>query len=99
MTTPAPRRPTLRQDLTAAEKAAHDLITQMRAELLPRLAYCYELSRPVRRSSNYPKLVAVQNSYRKLHEVAAAEAGMADGLLRQMDEIHERAKQERLGRM
>jgi hypothetical protein len=99
MTTPAPRRPTLRQVLTEAEKGARDLITHMQAELLPRVAEFRELTRPVRRRSKFPKLIAVQNALRKLQEVAAGQGNMANGLLRQMDEIHERAKQERLGRM
>jgi hypothetical protein len=85
--------------LTEAEKAARDLVAHVQEALLPRVADFRELTRPVRRRSKFPKLVAVQNALCKLQGAAASEGSMADGLLRHLDDIHERAKQERLGCM
>ena len=54
------RRMTLRQLLTHSEKCARDLIELVHTGFLARVVDFRELSRPVRRRSHYPKLVALQ---------------------------------------
>ena len=60
------RRMTLRQQLTHAEKCSRDLIEHFHGTLLPLVSDLRELSRPVRRRSHYPTLVALLNAVRRL---------------------------------
>ena len=56
------RRMTLRQLLTHSEKCTRDLIEHFQATLLPRVTDFRDLSRPVRRKSHYPTMVALLNA-------------------------------------
>jgi hypothetical protein len=89
-------RMTLRQLLTHAEKCSRDLIEHLQATLLPRVSDMRELSRPVRRRSHYPTLLAMQNALRKLLEAGAETEVLATYLQEQLTDIHERSKKERL---
>src|SRR5262245_27649499 len=51
------RRMTLRQLMTHSEKCSRDLIEHFNATLLPRVSDFRDLSRPVRRKSNYPTMI------------------------------------------
>ena len=92
------RRMTLRQLLTAAEKCSHDLAEQLHATLVPRVADCRELSRPVRRRSNYPTVVALNNALRKLGEGHEETEAVIGFLLELLQEIREHARRERFNR-
>ena len=92
------RRLPLRELLTDAEKRTRDLSEEIGAHLMARAADLRELSRPVRRRSHYPTLLALVNAMEQLFESQEETEEMADYLLRQLDEIHEHAKRERYGR-
>jgi hypothetical protein len=93
------RRLTLRQLLTHAEKCARDLLEHFQATLLPRVSDFRELSRPVRRRSHYPTLLALQNSLNNLQEAGQQTHDMVIHLQEQLGEIRERARRERVNRL
>jgi len=95
---PQIRRMTLRQLLTSAEKCSRDLADQLRSTLLARTADCRDLSRPVRRRSHYPTVVALVNSMNKLEEAGGEMAALVDFLLEQMESIRDSARRERTNR-
>ncbi len=92
------RRLPLRELLTDAEKRTRDLSEQIGTHLMVRAADLRELSRPVRRRSHYPTMLALLNSMDKLFEMQEETEEMADYLMRELDEIYEHAKRERYGR-
>ena len=92
------RRLTLRQLLTHAEKCSRDLIEHCQATLLTRNSDFRDLSRPVRRRSHYPTMIALQNALRKLQEATTEASAIADHLEVLMDEIRERSGRERVNR-
>jgi len=92
------RRMTLRQLLTHSEKCARDLIEHLNTVLLPREQDFRDLSRPVRRRSHYPTLLAMHNALQKLHESGGETQQMAEYLLELLEEIREHARRERINR-
>jgi hypothetical protein len=92
------RRLPLRELLTDAEKRTRDLAEQAGTHWAGRAADLRELSRPVRRRSHYPTLLALLNSMEKLFEMQEEMEEMGDYLLRELDEIREHGKRERLSR-
>jgi hypothetical protein len=92
------RRMTLRQLLTHSEKVVRDLIEHLNTVLLPREQDFRDLSRPVRRRSHYPTLLALHNALQKLHEAGDEAQHLADYLLELLEEIREHAKRERINR-
>jgi len=92
------RRLPLRELLTDAAKRTRDLSEQVGNHLMARATDLRELSRPVRRRSHYPTLLALVNSMQKLIEMQAETEEMADYLMRELDEIREHGKRERLNR-
>ena len=92
------RRLPLRELLTDAEKRTRDLADQIGTHLMVRAADLRELSRPIRRRSHYPTMLALVNSLERIFETQVETEEMADYLLRQLDEIREHAKRERYGR-
>jgi hypothetical protein len=95
----AGRRMPLRELLTHAQKCARDLIVAYRADLGVRLSDFRDLSRPVRRRSSYPTLVALQNALDQLQEAMEEAAQLAEHLHEQLEEIRERAKGEQANRL
>jgi hypothetical protein len=93
------RRMTLRQLLTHSEKCSRDLIEHCTATLLPRVADFRDLSRPVRRRSHYPTMVALLNALNKLQAVGEETRSLADYLHEQLQEIREHARRERVNRL
>ncbi|HKI30955.1 MAG TPA: hypothetical protein VKA46_03760 [Gemmataceae bacterium] len=92
------RRMTLRQLLTHSEKVVRDLIEHLNTVLLPREQDFRDLSRPVRRRSHYPTLLALHNALQKLHEAGDEAQHLGDYLLELLEEIREHAKRERINR-
>jgi hypothetical protein len=76
------QRMTLRQLMTHAEKLARDLNEYVTVELLGKLSDLHELSRPVRRKSQYPTIAALQNSVDHVDEAI-------NGLLKRMEHAKE----------
>jgi hypothetical protein len=93
------RRMTLRQQLTHSEKCCREITEHFQAAVLPYLTDFRDLSRPVRRRSHYPTLVALMNALKKLQEAGTEVHSMGDYLLEQMQEIRDHAKRERVNRM
>jgi hypothetical protein len=92
------RRMTLRQLLTYSEKCSRDLIDHFRGFLGPRLAEFRDLSRPVRRRSSYPTMMAVKNSLKKLQEAGDEARALAENLSERLQEIREHAQREQANR-
>jgi hypothetical protein len=92
------RRMTLRQLLTHSEKCVRDLIEHLNSVLLPREVDFRDLSRPIRRKSHYPTLLALHNALNKLQEAGTEMQSMADYLQEQLAEIREHARRERINR-
>jgi hypothetical protein len=90
---------TLRQLLTHAEKCTRDLLEHLQATLQPRVADFRDLSRPVRRRSHYPTMMALMNAMKKLQESGAEAQVLADYLHEQMQDIREHAQRERVNRL
>jgi hypothetical protein len=92
------RRLPLRDLLTDAEKRSRDVADNLQSNLLLKVADLRELSRPVRRKSHYPTLLALQNSLQKLLELAAEADDLIEYLERQLTEIRDHARRERFNR-
>jgi hypothetical protein len=93
------RRLTLRQLLTQAEKCSRDLIEHFRTTYLSQVSDFRDLSRPVRRRSHYPKMLAMQNALKKLIAAQQEAQEIAEQLHEQMDVIRDHASKERLNRI
>jgi hypothetical protein len=92
------RRMTLRQLLTQSEKVARDLADLVQTQFLAKMSDFRDLSRPVRRRSHYPSLVAVQNALRKVSEASDQLQILSDYLNEHLDAIREHATRERVNR-
>jgi len=93
------RRMTLRQLLTHSEKCARDLIELVQTGFLTRIADFRDLSRPVRRRSHYPSLLALQNSLRKVLESVEQNKELTKLLNEHMEAIRDHANKERVNRL
>jgi hypothetical protein len=92
------RRLPLRDLLTDAEKRARDLAEHMHVTWLGRINDLHELSRPVRRRSHFPTLLALLNAFQKFDEVNQETQRMLDYLSQELEEIREHAGREKLAR-
>ena len=92
------RRMTLRQQLTHAEKCSRDLVEHVQGTLLPSVADIRDLSRPVRRRSHYPAMVAILNSLKKVQQTSAQTVDLLEHLQEQLQDIREHARRERVNR-
>ena len=93
------RRMTLRQLLTHAEKCARDLLEHVQVTLLAQVSDFRDLSRPVRRRSHYPTMLALGNALKKLRAAGEEAEGLATYLHEQLQEIREHARRERVNRL
>ena len=93
------RRLTLRQLLTHTDKCARDLHEKIYATFLSQLSDFRDLSRPVRRRSHYPTMLAVQNSLRKLIKTHSEVDALIKQLEDYLNEVREHAKRELVNRM
>src|SRR3954453_18615911 len=89
------RRMTLRQLLTHSEKCARDLIEHFQATLMPSVDDFRDLSRPVRRRSHYPAMLALMNALQKLQLVGEETQTLVPYLAERLEEIREHARRER----
>ena len=95
---PAERTLALRQLLTHSEKVVRDLLEHLNTVLMPREQDFRDLSRPIRRRSHYPTLLALHKALQTLHEGGDETQQMADYLLELLEEIREHARRERITR-
>src|SRR5262249_51865427 len=94
-----PRRMTLRQLLTHSEKCSRDLVEHFQATLLPRVSDFRDLSRPARRRSHYPTMLALLNALTKLEQAGDEARMMTEHLQERLDAIREHAQRERVNRL
>jgi hypothetical protein len=94
---PARRLP-LRDLLTDAEKRTRDLIEHMGSTWLARSSDLRDLSRPVRKKSHFPTLIALRHSLEKLLQVNADTLVLVDQLQQELDMIREHARREQVTR-
>jgi hypothetical protein len=92
------RRMTLRQQLTHAEKCSRDLVERLGATNMPLVTDLRDLTRPVRRRSHYPSLVAVNNALQAMQQAHAETVQLVAHLDAQLQEIREHARRERINR-
>jgi hypothetical protein len=92
------RRLPLRDLLTDAEKRVRDLHEHFNVTWLARVADLRDLSRPVRKRSHYPTLLAMQNALQKTIETNAETRQIIDYLILELNEILEHARREQLSR-
>jgi len=92
------RRMTLRQQLTHVEKGSRDLIEHLQGTVQQNIADLRDLSRPIRRKSHYPTILAIANSLKTLEQAGNEAIETATYLAEQLQEIREHARRERINR-
>ena len=90
------RRMTLRQQMTHVEKLTRDLIEHVNSTLITNIADLRDLSRPIRKKSHYPTLVAMANSLNKVEQTTTETTEFLDYLHEQLQEIRDHAQRERM---
>lgn len=88
------KRMTLREQLTHAEKCSRDLLDHLHNNFLAVINDYRDLNRPVRKRSNYPTLLVLQNALQKVDESNQETSQMCDYLIEQMESIGESARRE-----
>jgi hypothetical protein len=92
------RRLPLRDLMTDAEKRSRSVAEQLTSTWLNGVTDLRDLSRPLRRKSHYPTLLALQNALQKVVEVTGETTELIEYLERQLNEIRDHARRERLNR-
>lgn len=92
------RRLPLRQLLASSDKATRELAELVHTHLMPRVADFRDLTRPVRRKSHYPTMIAFVNGLRRLTQANEQLQAMIGALQEHLDAIREHAQRERLTR-
>jgi C4-dicarboxylate-specific signal transduction histidine kinase len=92
------RRLPLRDLLTDAEKRSRDLAEHFHVTWLARAVDLHDLSRPLRRRSHYPTLLALLNALQKLLQTSDETEILVEFLNRELEEIRDHARRERLSR-
>jgi hypothetical protein len=89
------RRLPLRDLLTDAEKRSRDMEEHLASTWLTRVRDLRDLSRPLRRKSHYPTLLALRNALVGMLELSTETSDLLDYLERQLNEIRDHATRER----
>jgi hypothetical protein len=92
------RRLPLRQLLASSDKTARELAEMVHTHLMPRVLDFRDLTRPVRRKSHYPTMVAFQNGLRRLAEANDQLQALINVLQEHLDAIRDHAQREKLNR-
>ena len=92
------RRLPLRDLMTDAEKRGRDLVEHFTVSWIARVADLRDLSRPIRKRSHYPTLLALKNSVQKTVETNEETRQHIDYLMQELTEILEHARREYLMR-
>lgn len=91
-------RMTLRQLMTQAGRLTRDISDLASKSFQSRLADLHDLSRPTRRKSQYPQVVALQNSVQNYSKCAGELFEMLDSLDEHMQAIRDQAQRARYER-
>ena len=92
------RRLPLRQLLASSDKTTRELAELVHTHLLPRVIDFRDLTRPVRRKSHYPTMLAFQNGMRRMTEAHDQLQAMVTILQEHLDAIRDHAQREKLNR-
>jgi hypothetical protein len=92
------RRLPLRDLMMEAEKRSRDVAEQIHNNWVARATDLRDLSRPIRRKSHYPTLLALQNALQKLIGVTGEMEEAIEYLEKQLTDIRDHARRERLNR-
>jgi hypothetical protein len=92
------RRLPLRDLLTDAEKRSRVVADHLGNTWVTRIADLRDLSRPLRRKSHYPTLLALQNALERVLQLSGETDELLDYLELQLNEIRDHARRERLNR-
>ena len=92
------RRLPMRQLLASSDKATRELAELVHTHLLPRVVDFRDLTRPVRRKSSYPTMVAFQNGLRRLVDANNQLQTLIGFLQEHLDAIRDHAQREKLNR-
>jgi hypothetical protein len=92
------RRLPLRQLLASSDKTTREMAELVHTHLLPRVIDFRDLSRPIRRKSHYPTMLAFQNGLRRLTEANDQLQEMITLLQEHLDAIRDHAQREKLNR-
>jgi hypothetical protein len=92
------RRLPLRQLMASSDKTTRELAELVQTHLLPRVADFRDLSRPVRRKSHYPTVLAFQNGLRRMMEANEQVKTLVADLQEHLAAIRDHAQRERLNR-
>src|SRR5262249_59023589 len=92
------RRLPLRDLMMEAEKRSRDVADQIHNNWVARATDLRDLSRPIRRKSHYPTLLALQNALQKLIAVTGEMEEAIEYLEKQLTDIRDHARRERLNR-
>ena len=92
------RRLPLRQLLASSDKTTREVAELVHTHLLPRVVDFRDLSRPVRRKSQYPTIVAFLNGLRRMTEANDQVQALLAVMQEHLDTIREHALREKLAR-
>ena len=92
------RRLPLRQLLASSDKTTREAAELVHTHLLPRIADFRDLTRPVRRKSHYPTMLAFHNGLRRMTEANERLQAMIALLQEHLDAIRDHAQREKLNR-
>lgn len=92
------RRLPLRDLMTDAEKRSRDLADHVGTTWMGGVTDLRDLSRPIRRKSHYPTLLALQNALHKVVQLTQENEELLEYLERQLGDIREHARRERMNR-
>jgi hypothetical protein len=92
------RRLPLRQLLASSDRVARELAELVQTQLLQRIADFRDLSRPVRRKTPFPTMLAFQNGMRRVLDANEQMAAMLAMVQDHLDAIRDHAHREKLSR-
>jgi hypothetical protein len=93
------RRLPLRDLMTDAEKRVRDLGERMNISWLAGIADLKDLSRPLRKRSHYPTMLALINSYQKAEQAYQEIEKLFENLTQELELIREHARREKSTRI
>jgi hypothetical protein len=92
------RRLPLRDLMTDGEKRSRDLAEHFATTWLLRVTELRDLSRPVRKRSSYPTLLALKHALERVLQCDQETAVLLDYLSQELEEIREHARREKYSR-
>ncbi len=92
------RRLPLRQLLASSDRTTRELAELVHTHVMPRVADFRDLSRPVRRKSQFPTMVAFQNGLRRMMEANDRLQVTIAVLHEHLEAIRDHAQREKLNR-